>query len=115
MKTGEDVAIKFAEEYRHFSLEKEYVNYLYLGGDGRYSNFSILFFWQFIKIKFSLEPDIVERGIPHIIHYGDFCEYKVLVMTKAGTDLYELVEEAVHRYFSFTTICKIAIQAVCNY
>lgn len=43
LKTGEDVAIKFAEKYRHFSLEKEYVNYLYLGADGRYSNFSIHF------------------------------------------------------------------------
>lgn len=41
LKTGEDVAIKFAGKNKHFSLEKEFENYLYLGADGRYSNYSI--------------------------------------------------------------------------
>lgn len=35
LKTGEEVAIKFATENRHYSLENEYVNYLYLGADGK--------------------------------------------------------------------------------
>lgn len=35
LKTGNEVAIKFAGKKRHYSLEKEYINYLYLGGDGR--------------------------------------------------------------------------------
>lgn len=34
--TGEEVAIKFATESLHYSLDKEFVNYLYLGADGRF-------------------------------------------------------------------------------
>lgn len=37
LKTGEEVAIKFSPAVRYYSLEKEYVNYLYLGADGRVS------------------------------------------------------------------------------
>lgn len=32
--TGNEVAIKFAPKNRFYFLEKEYVNYLYLGADG---------------------------------------------------------------------------------
>lgn len=36
LKTGKEVAIKFATKKRYYSLEKEFVNYLYLGADGEY-------------------------------------------------------------------------------
>ncbi|XP_055304345.1 casein kinase I-like isoform X3 [Sitodiplosis mosellana] len=91
LKTGEEVAIKFAEEDRYFSLEKEYVNYLYLGAD---------------------DPDVVQHGIPHIIHFGDFGGFKVLVMTKTGPNLYDLAYETDDEKFTFSTICKIAIQSI---
>lgn len=38
LKTGEEVAIKFATPEKHYSLEKEFINYLYLGADGEYSH-----------------------------------------------------------------------------
>lgn len=35
LETGQSVAIKFATEELFYSLEQEYVNYLYLGADGK--------------------------------------------------------------------------------
>lgn len=60
------------------------------------------------------DPNIVEHGIPHIIHYGDFGQYKVLVMTKTGPDLDDLKYDSPDEKFTFSTICKIAIQGVCK-
>lgn len=36
LRTGEEVAIKFASKSLHYSLEREFENYLYLGADGRF-------------------------------------------------------------------------------
>lgn len=33
--TGQSVAIKFASKEHHHALEKEFINYLYLGADGK--------------------------------------------------------------------------------
>lgn len=51
LKTGEEVAIKFATESRHYSLEKEFVNYLYLGADG----ININIYDIHIKVKLYIE------------------------------------------------------------
>lgn len=37
LTTGEEVAIKFAAKDKHYSLEKEFENYLILGADGNLS------------------------------------------------------------------------------
>lgn len=37
LKTGKEVAIKFATKDKHYSLKKEFENYLYLGADGNLS------------------------------------------------------------------------------
>lgn len=58
------------------------------------------------------DPDIVKHGIPHLIYYGDFAGYKVLVMTKTGLALHNLRVQTPTAKFSIKTICKIAIQAV---
>lgn len=63
---------------------------------------------------FFIDPDIVQHGIPHIMHFGDFAGYKVLVMTKTGPSLYDIVEETDEQAFEFDVICEIAIQSVCH-
>lgn len=58
------------------------------------------------------DPAVVQHGIPHLMHYGDFQEYKVLVMTKTGIDLFELSKGMRHEKLNMITICKVAMQAV---
>lgn len=60
----------------------------------------------------TIDPDVVQHGIPHIIHFGDFGGYEVLVMTKAGPSLFELLYSTRRGKFSISTVCKIAKQAV---
>lgn len=59
-----------------------------------------------------IDPDIIQQGIPHLIHFGDFGGYKVLVITKAGPTLEELLISTKKRKFKYSTICKIAMQGV---
>lgn len=61
-----------------------------------------------------LEPEIVQHGIPHIIHFGDFAGYKVLVMTKTGPTLLDIVNATDEQKFEFDVISDIAIQSVCH-
>lgn len=58
------------------------------------------------------DPDIVKYGIPHLMHYGDFTGYKVIVMTKTGLSLNHLRKKVPNRKFGLKAICKIAMQAV---
>lgn len=58
------------------------------------------------------DPDVVSHGIPHVIHFGDFREYKILAMTKTGPSLGDLHVATKSHKFLLKTICKIAIQAV---
>lgn len=60
----------------------------------------------------SLDPNIILHGIPHLIHFGDFGGYKVLVMTKTGRTLEELLMSTRKRKFKYSTVCKIAMQGV---
>lgn len=60
-----------------------------------------------------IDPDVVQYGIPHFIYFGDFDGYKVLVMTKAGPTLLKLLYSTRKQKFNISTICKIAMQAVC--
>ncbi|XP_055304344.1 uncharacterized protein LOC129569513 isoform X2 [Sitodiplosis mosellana] len=90
-KTGTEVAIKFAAEDKFHYLENEFVNYLYLGAD---------------------DPDIVQHGVPYIVHFGDFLDYKILVMTKAGPSLFELRNRTKAGKIELKWLCKIAIQAI---
>lgn len=64
-------------------------------------------------LEFS-DSSVVEYGIPHIVHYGDFAGYKVLVMTKTGLTLHNLRYHTRSSKFCMKTICKIAMQAVIN-
>lgn len=41
LKTDQVVAIKFATEETSHALEDEFINYMYLGADGKYLNFSM--------------------------------------------------------------------------
>lgn len=58
------------------------------------------------------EPDIVQYGIPHLVHFGDFEGYKILVMTKTGPSLYDLQVQAKDKKLDLEIICKIAIQSI---
>ncbi|XP_055304298.1 casein kinase I-like isoform X2 [Sitodiplosis mosellana] len=91
LETNEEVAIKFASEIRYWSLEKEYKNYIHLG---------------------ARDPNVVQRGIPHIIHFGDFDQYKYLVMSKTGPTLHKLKDKTKDKEFTFTSIAKIGRQGI---
>lgn len=112
METGKSVAIKFARDELFYSLEKEYKNYLYLGANGtNFSDFLHIFQWVYSK-NFDLDPKVIEHGIPHILHFGNFAGYKVLVMTKTGPALHYLQSKTRFGKFGIKTISKIAIQGV---
>ncbi|XP_031622920.1 uncharacterized protein LOC116340515 [Contarinia nasturtii] len=91
IKTGNEVAIKFATKDMEYALEKEFINYLYLGAD---------------------DPDIQRIGIPHIYYFGDFLDYKVLVMTKVGKTLFDITKSTDYQKLNLNSICKIAMQAI---
>lgn len=67
---------------------------------------------QFHNFFLFSDPAVVQHGIPHIMHYGDFEGYKVLVMTKTGIDLFELSKGMRHGKLNMITICKVAMQSV---
>lgn len=52
LKTGEEVAIKFASPKKHYSLEKEFHNYLYLGADGKYLSICLSSYRHHLVDKF---------------------------------------------------------------
>lgn len=59
------------------------------------------------------DPDVVQNGIPHLIHYGDFGDYKVMVLTKTGPTLYTIRHQLEEYKLKFESILKIGMQAVC--
>lgn len=109
--TGEEVAIKFAIEENHQYLEQEYLNYLYLGADGKSTNPQFEF--EYKKNSLCLEPTVIQHGIPHVKYFGDFDEYKVLIMTRTGPTLHKIRNSIESKQFGIDVICKIAIQGVC--
>lgn len=59
-----------------------------------------------------LDPDIIGNGIPHMKYYTYFEGYKVIVMTKLGPNLKDVLGKAPNRKFTKKTVLKIAIQGV---
>lgn len=113
LQSGAEVAIKFATKKLFHSLENEFINYLQLGADGKvhffiYSSIYLSHAMSFLR----LDPDIVEFGIPHLIHYGEFGGYTILVLTKTGPNLHDLRFQTTTDEFDLKTVYKIAIQAV---
>lgn len=62
-----------------------------------------------------LDPDIIGNGIPHMKYYTYYEGYKVIVMTKLGPNLKDVLEKAPNKKFTKKTVLKIAIQAVSNW
>lgn len=58
------------------------------------------------------DREIVQYGIPHVTHFGNYGEYKVLIMTKTGPTLHKIRKSIKTKRFGMDVICKIAIQGV---
>lgn len=72
MKTGNEVAIKFAPEDTFEFLEKEFVNYLYLGGDGNLLNLYVDFlFSQFISFQNRISYNMAYRILYILVNLVD--------------------------------------------
>lgn len=114
MKSNTEVSIKFANEEQYFWLEKEYKNFLQLGADGEFDIVFYLEIKDFIGFGFQnfiSDPNIVAHGIPHIMYFGTFKKYYVLVMSKTGPTLHDLWHDA-NLKLEMNTISEIAIKAV---
>lgn len=124
MDTGKSIAIKFARSELFYSLEREYKNYLHLGADGTTNIYRTIklainkknseFDWShgLSPNIFALDRKVIDHGIPHIMYFGDFAGYKVLVMTKTGQTLHFLRGKTRFGKFGIKTLSKIAIQGV---
>lgn len=111
MRTAETVAIKFSIEKYHKFAENEYINYLRLGAEGKSVSGTFVYGRNNFYF-FCLDPDILNLGIPHIKHYGRFGKYSILVMTKTGPTLEDLIYQKANQKFELPTVVKIAIQGV---
>lgn len=67
---------------------------------------------DFTHIDIISDADIIQHGIPHIIHFGNFIGYKVLITTKTGPTISDMQNRLKNRKLKLKSICKIAIQAV---
>lgn len=59
-----------------------------------------------------LDPSIVEHGIPHMKYYTYYEGYKVIVMTKLGWTLEDILRIVPNKKCTKKTVFHIAIQAV---
>lgn len=67
--------------------------------------------WKGLIHCFIPDPNIIHHGIPHIMYFGIFKKYKVLVVTKTGPTLYQLLYDAKWK-LEIDLVYKIAIYAV---
>lgn len=108
------MTIKFGHEEQYFWLEKEYKNFLQLGADGE---FEMLVFDRGVfgviveDFRFISDPKVVDHGIPHIMFFGSFKQYYVMVMSKTGPTLHDLWHDA-NLKLEMNAVAEIATKAV---